>query len=55
MGAFNIYSKKERASLSAANRKKLQNAVMRHLKPHKGIRKIVRGKTSALFKGMKKG
>jgi hypothetical protein len=55
MGAFNIYSKKERASLSAASRKKLQNAVMRHLKTHKGVRKIVRGKTSTLYKSLKKG
>ncbi len=56
MGAFKpvTYSKKELEGLSAAKRKRLQKAIVRHLETHKGIRKIVRGKTRALYKTLKK-
>ena len=56
MGAFRpvTYSKKELAGLSAAKRKKLQKAIVRHLETHKGIRKIVRQKTKGLFGQLKK-
>jgi len=56
MGAFRpvTYSKKERAGLTAANQKKLQAAIVRHLETHKGIRKIVRQKTKTLYNQLKK-
>jgi len=56
MGAFQpvTYSKKERAGLTAANQKKLQKAIVRHLETHKGIRKIVRQKTKTLYNQLKK-
>ncbi len=53
MGVFNIYSKKERSGLSAANRKKLKNEVMKHLKTHKGVKKLVRDKTRATYQKMR--
>lgn len=56
MGAFRpvTYSKKELAGLSAAKRKSLQKAIVRHLETHKGIRKIVRQKTKTLYGRLKK-
>jgi hypothetical protein len=56
MGAFRpvTYSKKELAGLSAANKKKLHKAIVRHLETHKGIRKIVRQKTKTLYSQLKK-
>lgn len=55
MGAFRPtnYSKKELAGLSAAKRKKLQKAIVRQHETHKGIRKLVRQKTKALYASLK--
>lgn len=55
MGAFRPtnYSKKELAGLTAAKRKTLQKAIVRHLETHKGIRKIVRQKTKSLYSKLK--
>jgi hypothetical protein len=56
MGAFRpvTYSKKERAALNPAKLKKLKKAIVHHLETHKGIRKIVRQKTKALYGQLKK-
>ncbi len=55
MGAFRAttYSKKELAGLSAAKRKKLKKAIVRQHETHKGVRKIVRQKTKALYAELK--
>jgi hypothetical protein len=51
MGAFQpvTYSKKELKGLSAAKRKTLKKAIVRHLETHHQIRKIVRQKTRTLY------
>lgn len=55
MGAFRptAYSTKELKGMSAAKRKTLQKAIVRHLETHKGIRKIVRQKTRGVYKRLK--
>jgi len=55
MGAFRptTYSKKELAGLSAAKRKKLQKAIVKQHETHKGIRRITRQKTKALYAQLK--
>ncbi|MGC1776733.1 MAG: hypothetical protein WBB34_02225 [Xanthobacteraceae bacterium] len=55
MGAFRAttYSKKELAGLSAAKRKKLKQAIVRQHETHKGVRKLVRQKTKALYAELK--
>lgn len=55
MGAFRAttYSRKELAGLSAAKRKKLRAAIIRQHETHKGVRKLVRQKTKALYKSLK--
>lgn len=55
MGAFRptAYSSKELKGMSAAKRKTLQKAIVRHLETHKGIRKIVRQKTRGVYKRLK--
>ena len=47
------FSKKELAGLSAAKKKTLHKAIVRHLSTHKGIRKIVRQKTKGLLAKLK--
>jgi hypothetical protein len=56
MGAFRpvTYSKRELAGLSTAKRKKLKEAIVKHLETHKGIRTIVRRKTKPLYNALKK-
>ena len=56
MGAFEpvAYSKKELSGLSAAKRKSLKKAIVRHLEKHPQIRKIVRQKTRTLYNRLKK-
>jgi hypothetical protein len=55
MGAFQpvTFSKKELSGLTAAKRKALKKAIVRHLETHPQIRKIVRKKTSPLLKRLK--
>jgi len=55
MGAFQpvTYSKKELKGLTAAKRKALKKAIVRHLETHPQIRKLVRQKTSTLYKRLK--
>ena len=55
MGAFRpvTYSPRELKGLTAAKRKRLQKAIIRHLETHPQIRKIVRQKTRTLLKSLK--
>jgi hypothetical protein len=56
MGAFRpvTFSSRERKGLTAANHKKLQKAIIKHIETHPQIKKILRKKTSGLLKRLKK-